>query len=119
VGRSLKNARIGVMGYAYLENSDDTRNSPSAALVEQLQDAGADIAIHDPWVAEYSGDLLERLAGCDAAVLMVAHNAYKAVHLSALSQVLRTPVMIDGRRLYNLEQAQAAGLRYRAIGQGN
>jgi UDP-N-acetyl-D-mannosaminuronic acid dehydrogenase len=119
VGRSLKNARIGVMGYAYLENSDDTRNSPSAALVEQLQDAGAEIAIHDPWVAEYSGDLLERLAGCDAAVLMVAHNAYKAVHLSALSQVLRTPVMIDGRRLYNLEQAQAAGLRYRAIGQGN
>lgn len=118
-GRSLEGSRIGVMGYAYLENSDDTRNSPSAALVERLESVGARVAVHDPWVAEYGGDLLERMKGCDAAVLMVAHTAYKEVDLTALRQALRTPVLIDGRRLYHADQAQAAGLRYRAIGQAS
>lgn len=117
VGQSLNKARIGILGYTYLENSDDTRNSPSIALVKQLQSVGVEVAIHDPWVAEYSGDLLDRLIGCDAVVLMVAHTAYKDIDLAALRQALRTPIMIDGRRLFRFSQARDAGLLYRSVGQ--
>lgn len=115
--RTLPGARIAILGYAYLENSDDDRNSPSAALAAHLQNAGASVAIHDPWIPAYQGDLLQRIAGCDAAVLMVAHDAYAGLDLAQLGRRLRAPILIAGRRLYSAEQARAAGLHYRLVGQ--
>ncbi|HRU93878.1 MAG TPA: UDP binding domain-containing protein, partial [Anaerolineae bacterium] len=76
-GRPLAGSRVLVLGYAYLENSDDTRNSPSAVLVEQLRERGAEVVIHDPYVPGYQGDVYALAQGCDAAVLMVAHRAYR------------------------------------------
>ena len=118
-GRALSNARVAVLGYAYLEESDDTRNSPSEVLVAKLRELGAEVTVHDPWVPEYQGDLLERARGCDAAVVMVAHRTYKTLDLAALKAVLRTPVLVDGRRVFTAEKAHAAGLRYHAVGLGN
>ena len=115
-GRKLKGARIAVLGYAYLEDSDDTRNSPSESLARHLRELGAEVVIHDPWVEEYKGDLLERVKGCDAAVVMVAHSAYRTLDLGALKSALRTPILIDGRHVFSASLAQAAGLTYRGIG---
>ena len=111
-------ARVAVLGYAYLENSDDTRNSPSEALDRRLRELGMTTVIHDPWVAGYAGDLLERAGGCDAAVVMVAHRQYRDLDLSALRRVLRTPILVDGRHVYDRETARAAGLSYYAVGVG-
>lgn len=118
VGKGLAGSRILVLGYAYLENSDDTRNSPSEALTRSLAAAGAETVIHDPHVRAYQGDVLQRARGCDAAILMVAHDAYRSLDLAKLQEALRTPVLVDGRHLYDAEQARAAGLVFRAIGQG-
>jgi UDP-N-acetyl-D-mannosaminuronic acid dehydrogenase len=115
-GRQVAGACIAVLGYAYMEDSDDTRNSPSEVLVTRLRELGAKVVIHDPWVPEYQGDVLERLAGCDAAVVMVAHRAYRTLDPAAIKDVLRTPVLIDARRVFGA--AQTAGLIYRAVGQG-
>ena len=115
-GRALAGARLVVLGYAYLEESDDTRNSPSEALVSCLREAGAEVVIHDPFVAEYGGDVLDRSRGCDAVVVMVAHRAYLALDLEALKAVLRTPVLVDGRHVFGAERARAAGLTYRCVG---
>src|SRR5207249_606029 len=93
-GRALAQARVAVLGYAYLEESDDGRNSPSEALVARLQQLGAEITIHDPYVVQYQGDLGALVLGCDAAVVMVAHNAYRALDLGALKSALRTPVLV-------------------------
>ena len=117
-GRPLAEARVIVLGYAYLENSDDTRNSPSETLALQLQQSGAEVVIHDPWVPGLQVDLWELAAGCDAVVLMVAHQAYHDLDLAALRSVLRTPVLVDGRHLFSVEQAEAAGLYYRGVGRG-
>ncbi len=117
-GRDIAQARVAVLGYAYLEESDDTRNSPSEVLAALLRNWSAEVVIHDPWVPGYEGDLFDRVRGCDAAVLMVAHRAYKALDLARLKAALRTPVLVDGRRAFTAEQAQAAGLRYRAVGLG-
>ncbi len=117
-GQTLQGAKVAVLGYAYLEDSDDTRNSPSEALVEQLSACGAEVVIHDPWVPGYQGEVRDCLRGCDAAVFMVAHQEYRSLSPADLKAVLRLPVVVDGRRLFAADAARAAGLIYRGVGQG-
>ncbi len=117
-GREMTGARVAVLGYAYLENSDDTRNSPSAVLVERLGALGAEVVIHDPWVPEYRGDLYERVQGCEAVVVMVAHNEYRELDLVELQGRVARPILIDGRHLFGTEQARATGWVYRSVGVG-
>lgn len=118
-GGDLAEARVVVLGYAYLEDSDDTRNSPSATLVEYLRQAGAEVVIHDPWVPGLGGDVLEQAVDCDAAIIMVAHTAYQSLDLTALREALRLPVLVDARRVTDPTGARAAGLIYRAVGYGS
>jgi UDP-N-acetyl-D-mannosaminuronic acid dehydrogenase len=117
-GVELAAARVTVLGYAYLENADDTRNSPSAALVERLRASGAEVRVHDPWVAEYNGNLGRAVAGSDAIVLMVAHDAYRSLDLGHLRRLMRTPVLVDGRKVFVRGQAEAAGFRFHGVGVG-
>src|SRR5439155_22019161 len=113
---ALAQARVAVLGYAYLEESDDERNSPSEALVVRLRELGAEITIHDPYVVQYQGDLGTLVLGCDAAVVMVAHNAYRALDLGALKSALRTPVLVDGRHVFDAARAGEVSLVYRCVG---
>ncbi len=117
-GRPVEQARIAVLGYAYLENSDDARNSPSQALAARLRELGAEVIIHDPYVPGYQGNVIECAKDCDAVVIMVAHREYKALDLAALKAALRSPTLIDGRHVFRAAQAQAVGLAYRGIGMG-
>ncbi len=112
-GKSLEGARVLVLGYTYLEDSDDTRNSPSAALVAQLRERGVDVVIHDSYVAGYQDDVLSLARECDAAVVMVAHSEYCSLDLEALKTTLRVPVLVAGRRVFS----QPAGWIYRGVGE--
>jgi UDP-N-acetyl-D-mannosaminuronic acid dehydrogenase len=112
-------SKVAVLGYAYLENSDDTRNSPSKGLISCLAERGVAVVVHDPWVARYQGDLMARVQGCDAAVLMVAHQAYRDLDLAALRRALRTPILVDGRHVFDAAMAREAGLIYYGLGQGS
>ncbi|RLC61523.1 MAG: nucleotide sugar dehydrogenase [Chloroflexota bacterium] len=117
-GVDIAGAKVAVLGYAYLENSDDTRNSPSEVLVTRLRELGAEVAIHDPWVPEYRDDLEARVRDCDAVILMVAHDAYRTVDLGRLRTLVGRPILIDGRNVFPAEQARAAGWKYRGVGRG-
>ena len=117
-GKALRGARVVVMGYAYLENSDDTRNTPSAVLVEGLRRAGADVVVHDPFVQPYTGDWEKAVRDADAAVFMVAHDLYRAAPLEKIRTLLRTPVLVDGRRVFDPQEAARCGLVYRCVGIG-
>jgi UDP-N-acetyl-D-mannosaminuronic acid dehydrogenase len=112
-GKDIAGARVAVLGYAFLENSDDTRNSPSEVLVERLRTLGAEPVIHDPYVSEYRGDLQERVQGCDAAVLMVRHSEYLQLDPQELVGWLASPVVVDGRHAF---AAGAAHWIYRGVG---
>jgi len=112
----LGGRRVLVMGYAYLEESDDTRNSPSEVLAAQLRERGAEVVVHDPFVPGYQGDLIAAAEGCDAAVVMAAHSAYRDIDLQALKSALRLPVLVDGRRVFDVEQANRVGFVYRGVG---
>ncbi len=118
VGCDIHQAKIAVLGYAYLENSDDTRNSPSQSLITHLQTIGAKVVIHDPWVPQFQGEVAEIVNGADAVVVMVRHNAYQALNLAALKPLLKHPILIDGRRVFDPETARRAGFIFRGIGWG-
>ena len=115
VDKKLDRARILVLGYAYLENSDDTRNSPSEVLVTGLQSWGAEVVVHDLFVPEYQGDVYALAAGCDAVAVMVKHDDYSTLDLERLRSLLQHPILIDGRHTFGKEQV--IGWRYYGVGQ--
>ncbi|HEY59518.1 MAG TPA: nucleotide sugar dehydrogenase [Anaerolineae bacterium] len=112
----LEQAKVLVLGYAYLQNSDDTRNSPSAALVRELRSAGTKVCIHDPHVTAYQGDLYELAHGSDAVVLMTAHDTYGDIDLIRLRKVMKAPIIIDGRRVLDAGKVKKAGFILYQIG---
>ncbi len=121
-GKKLKGARIAVLGVAFLENSDDTRNTPSASLHAELLSRGAKPVLHDPIVREFdipfTRDLNEALNGADAVVLMTKHNEYLKISLQDMKQKLNTPILVDGRNVFSQKAAVEAGLTYRGVGKG-
>jgi UDP-N-acetyl-D-mannosaminuronic acid dehydrogenase len=117
--RPIDKTRVLVMGYAYLENSDDTRNSPSAALIGGLDALGAEVVVHDPFVEEFKGDVFAKANGCDAVILMVRHDEYLKLDMQKLVKNLRQPLVIDGRRVLDPQNAVKAGIDLWSIGVGS
>jgi UDP-N-acetyl-D-mannosaminuronic acid dehydrogenase len=112
----LAGAKIAVLGYAFREETDDDRESPSKYLVDELRRRGAIPAIHDPYVAAYRRPLEEVVKGAQAAVIMVAHRAYRSLDLADLRGRMAQPILVDGRRVIEPAAARAAGFRYIGVG---
>jgi UDP-N-acetyl-D-mannosaminuronic acid dehydrogenase len=121
-GKKLKNAKIAILGVAFLENSDDTRNTPSTTIYTELKKRGANPVLHDPIVHDFelpfTNDLDEALTGADALILSTKHSEYLKLDLPTLKKKLATPVLIDGRNGFSEEAAIKAGLTYRGVGKG-
>lgn len=115
---SLEGKKVLVLGYSYLEDSDDARNSPTDLLIKELRRLGASPVIHDPFIEEYKGDTLIKARGCDAAVLMVKHSEYKSLDLKALGVKLKSKVFIDGRGFFGQNELNQAGLVAEMLGIG-
>jgi UDP-N-acetyl-D-mannosaminuronic acid dehydrogenase len=112
----IAGARILVLGFAYLENSDDSRNSPSDTLVKHLCSLGAEVVIHDPYIHRFDGSLLDKARDCDLAVVMVMHRQYQEMDLNSLNAVMRNHILVDGRAVFQRELAEQAGFSYFGIG---
>ena len=98
LGLKLKGANVCVMGYSYLEDSDDTRNSPSLELVAQLKAAEAEVVIHDPFVPDFAIPIAEALAKAEIIILMVNHSLYKELpDVEWLKLTSKAKILIDGR----------------------
>ncbi len=108
--------RVAVLGYAYMENSDDSRNSPSTTLVKTLQQKGFSVVIHDPWVKPFNGNIYDLFPGCDAVILMVAHDEYKSLDWREVRRLVRTPIVVDGRGVLAPDELEELGITYRGVG---
>jgi UDP-N-acetyl-D-mannosaminuronic acid dehydrogenase len=103
VGVNLSGAKIAVLGYAFLEDSDDTRNTPTVPLVSELRRRGARaVVIHDPYVREeelpeVKRDVYEVLAGADCACLVTKHSEYRTIDIARARSVMKRAVVVDGR----------------------
>jgi len=108
--KDLNGKRVLVLGYAYLEDSDDTRDAPSQYFIKALEVEGGQAVVHDPYVAEFAGDLYEKAKDCDAVVLITAHSQYKDLDFARLKAALKTPILVDGRNLWDKMEVSKAGL---------
>jgi len=97
--KKLKEAKIAILGVAFLENTDDTRNTSSAVLYSELKKRGAKPVLHDPIVRDFdlpfTKDLDEALSKADAVVLSTKHKEYLKLDLKELKNKLATPVLVD------------------------
>ncbi len=122
-GRRIKGARVAVLGFAYRENTDDSRNTPAKAMIQEVRRRGADVVIHDPFARSERGytifrDLDAAVKGADCVAIVTAHNAYRKIDLKWLRRRLRRKVIVDGRNLFAGPDAVRAGFVYRGIGKG-
>jgi UDP-N-acetyl-D-mannosaminuronic acid dehydrogenase len=122
-GVSIQDARVTVLGAAYLENADDTRNTPAATLVGALQAKGAEVNLHDPYVQswefgphEIEKDIMKAAKGSDCLALVTKHQEYFSLDLDKVKAAMRTPVIVDGRNVFNMEEVIAKGFEYRCVG---
>jgi UDP-N-acetyl-D-mannosaminuronic acid dehydrogenase len=122
-GRRLKGARVAVLGFAYRENTEDTRNTPAKEMIQELRRKGAEVTIHDPFARSERGYTIQRdikaaVGGADCIAVVTAHDAYRKLDLKVLRRVLRRRVIVDGRNVFRGPEVVRAGFVYRGIGKG-
>ena len=122
-GLAIHDANVTILGAAYLENSDDTRNTPAATLVSVLESKGAKITIHDPHVKEWEfgthkigQDINKAVQDADCLALVTRHREYIELDFESLKGLMRTPVFVDGRNVFDEDDVTSKGFEYRAIG---
>jgi nucleotide sugar dehydrogenase len=127
--RSVKGSTIVVLGLSYKENVGDTRNSPALGLIRDIKEMGGVVRTVDPYVdektakREFAVDEHVRKTdsvanGADAIVIVTTHKEFKSLDLAKLRKRMRTPIIIDGRRAIDKNEAIRLGFTYKSIGSG-
>ncbi len=126
VGGSLKGKTIGLLGLAFKPNTDDMRDAPAIDIAQELNAAGAIVRGYDPVAMDVARSILPAVEmakdpysmaeGCDALMVITEWNEFKQLDLEKLKSLLKTPVIYDGRNIYDPAAMRALGFTYRAIG---
>jgi hypothetical protein len=117
---------IGLLGLAFKPNTDDMREAPSLDIAKVLLAAGASVRAYDPAAVErarmlvpdveYLKDAYEVADGADALVLITEWNEFRQLDLRRVKQLMRRPVIVDGRNIYDPKLLKDLGFTYRGIG---
>ena len=127
----LRGKTFAVWGLAFKPNTDDMREASSRRVLEQLWGAGAAVRAYDPEAQAEArriygeradltlcGDPQAALQGADALVVVTEWKAFWSADLARIRATLRTPVIFDGRNIYEPAAVEAAGIAYYGIGRG-
>jgi UDPglucose 6-dehydrogenase len=124
----LEGKVVGVLGLAFKANTDDIRESQPIDIIRMLQADGAHIKAYDPVAMKNAGQLLQNVKlcedaydtveGCDAVVLATEWNEFKNIDLVRVRRLMRNPVLVDGRNLYDAQKMKEIGFTYRGVGRG-
>ena len=122
----VKGKQIGVLGLSFKPNTSDIRESPSIRIIQELQKEGAVVRAYDPVAVpeargvlqgvEYGSDEYDTATGCDVLVLATEWNQFRNLDLPRLKKLMRDPVLVDLRNIYEPEDLRRLGFRYTAVG---
>ncbi len=125
---TLRDQLVGLLGLAFKPNTDDMREAPSVDIAHMLLHEGARVRGYDPVALgvaarvlpeiELASDPYQLAEGCDALVVCTEWNEFKHLDLARIKGVMRRPVLIDGRNLYDPDQMRELGFEYRGMGRG-
>ncbi|MCX6683166.1 MAG: nucleotide sugar dehydrogenase, partial [Methanoregula sp.] len=125
-GQKTDGTRIALLGWAFIANSDDARNTPSEVYHDLMKEQGAEITVHDPYVEHYPGVSIETdldvvLQESDAVVIFTAHSEYRSLDPVKMKELMgkKRPVIIDGRNMVDPDQFIQDGWVYKGIGRGD
>jgi len=129
LGQDLSGKSVGVWGLAFKAETDDMRESPAIPVIEGLLDAGARVQTHDPKATDsarlifgdrvmYAADPYSAAHGVDALLVMTEWLVYRNPDFERVRKLVRRPLLIDGRNLYDPERMAALGFEYHGIGRG-
>jgi UDPglucose 6-dehydrogenase len=126
---TLDGQTVALLGLAFKPNTDDLREAPALEIAHLLQNEGATVRAYDPVAmdgakralpdAEFALDAYDAVAGADAAVIVTDWNEFKQLDLSRVRGLMKRPVLVDGRNIYEPAAAREAGILYFPIGRGS
>ncbi len=126
IGGSFTGKRVAVLGLTFKPNTNDVRDAPALDIIPKLQESGAEVRAYDPAGMEDARKLLptitlcanayETADGADALVLMTEWNQFRNLDLDRIKSLLRQPVFVDLRNVYEPARMTALGFRYASVG---
>jgi UDPglucose 6-dehydrogenase len=123
----MKGKTIAMWGLAFKPRTDDMREAPAIAIIERLLALGANVRAYDPEAVDIARHLFgsritlceksyDALAGADALAIVTEWNEFREPDFGKMRQLLRSPVVFDGRNIYSPEHMRALGFTYFSIG---
>jgi len=122
----LENTTIAVWGISFKPKTDDIREAPSLKIIEELQNSGAKVHACDPVAIENAKNVLnnvkffqnpyETIRDCDALIVATEWNEFRNLDMRAVKILLKNPIIIDGRNIYNPKEMKELGFKYMGIG---
>jgi len=128
-GGKLEGLRIAVWGIAFKPNTDDTREAPVFHIIDELLKAGAIVTVFDPEAMEgarkrygdriaYAESSYGALQGTDALVVATEWNEFRKPDFGLMKNLMKQPVLFDGRNIYDPKKMKSIGFFYHSIGRG-
>jgi UDPglucose 6-dehydrogenase len=122
----IKGKTIGVLGLAFKPDTDDIRNAPALRLIRMLQEEGAKIKVYDPQAIAKARKVLSKVIFCpeaysacrsaDCLFIATEWDEFKELDFGKVKKLLRRPLIVDGRNLYDPEILRKLGFTYVSIG---
>jgi len=122
----IEESTIAVWGLSFKPKTDDVREAPALAIIENLQQLGARIHAFDPIAMDNARKVLSDVAffedpysaieGCDALMVVTEWDEFRNIDMGRVKALLKKPIVVDGRNIYNPGQMQAQGFTYLGIG---
>ena len=125
----LKGKTIGILGLSFKPNTDDIRDAPSVDIINNLLKRGVKIKAYDPVAMEearkifsdniiYCKDSYQAADGSDALVLITEWNQFRNLDLIKIKGLLKSPIIIDLRNVYDPQKMKELGIKYAGVGRG-
>ena len=119
----LKDKKIGVLGLAFKQNTDDVRMSPAIDLCQRLLKDGVQLRVYDPQAkallpktVTFVSDMNKVAEGCDALVIATEWPVFKQLDLDQARKSMTHPILFDGRNLFDVAEMEKLGFIYKSIG---
>jgi len=123
----LKDKNIAIWGLSFKPETDDMREATSLVTIENLLEAGANVRVYDPAamneckrrigdVVQYASDIYDAALNADAVLLLTEWKQFRLPSWGVIKKAMQTPLIIDGRNIYNAEELQELGFKYFCIG---
>lgn len=128
LGGNVNGRTVAILGLAFKQNTDDTRESPSLTVARSLLNQGAHVKAYDPVAMDNASREVQGMTLCnsaysaaedaDALLVLTPWNEFKHLDMARIRDSMNEPILIDGRNLYDPDELRSLGFEYRGVGRG-